>query len=438
MDTSNKHIQHSPNPWALIPLAVFLFTYLIVSIVVGDFYKMPITVAFLIASVVSIALSKGGKLTHRIEQFCRGAANSNIMLMVIIFIMAGAFAETTKVMGAVDATVNLSMSILPSQLLAPGIFLAACFISISVGTSVGTIVALTPVAVGIALKAGMPEALMLGVVVSGAMFGDNLSFISDTTIVATRTQGCEMSDKFKVNIRIAFPMAMIAMIMYTCLGWGGETTYTPDAIEWSKVIPYLVVLITAICGVNVTLVLLMGILLSGIIGLMSGHFTLWDWTQSMGDGISNMGELIIVTLLAGGMLEMIRYNGGIDWIILKLTSRIKSAKGAEGSIAAIVSFANLCTANNTIAIIMAGPIAKDISDRFQVDPRKSASILDMFSCFVQGIIPYGAQLLMAAGLSGLSPIAIMQYLYYPYLLGLGGILAILLGYPRKYAYQPQK
>lgn len=425
METPNKHIHHSPNPWALIPLAVFLFTYLIVSILVGDFYKMPITVAFLISSVVAIALSKGGKVTNRIEQFCRGAANSNIMLMVIIFILAGAFAQTTKVMGAVDATVNLSMSLLPSNLLAPGIFIAACFISISVGTSVGTIVALAPVAVGIAMRSGMPEAFMLGVVVSGAMFGDNLSFISDTTIVATRTQGCEMSDKFKMNVRIALPIAILTVLFYTFMGWGIETSYTPEAIEWIKVIPYLVVLVTAICGVNVTIVLLIGILLSGIVGLSSGSFTLWDWTQSMGDGIRNMGELIIVTLLAGGMLEMIRYNGGIDWIILKLTARIRTAKGAEGSIAALVSFANLCTANNTIAIIMAGPIAKDISDRFRVDPRKSASILDMFSCFVQGIIPYGAQLLMAAGLSHISPIEIMQYLYYPYLLGIGGVLAII-------------
>jgi Na+/H+ antiporter NhaC len=430
MDTSNRHIQHSPNPWALIPLAVFLFTYLIVSVAVGDFYKMPITVAFLVSSVVAVAGSKGGKITNRIEQFCRGAANSNIMLMVVIFVMAGAFAETTKAMGAVDATVNLSMSLLPSDLLAPGIFIAACFISISVGTSVGTIVALTPVAVGIAARAGMPEALMLGVVVSGAMFGDNLSFISDTTIVATRTQGCEMSDKFKVNIRIALPMALITILLYFLSGWGIETSYTPESIEWAMVIPYLAVLIIAICGVNVTVVLLIGILLSGIIGFLYGNFTLWDWTKSMGDGIRNMGELIIVTLLAGGMLEMIRYNGGIDWIILKLTSRIKTSKGAEGSVAALVGFANLCTANNTIAIIMAGPIAKDISERFNVDPRKSASLLDMFSCFVQGIIPYGAQLLMAAGLSSISPVEIMQYLYYPYLLGIGGFLAIILRYPK--------
>ena len=429
-DTSR--LQHAPNGWALIPLVVFLLSYLAVSIVAGDFYKMPITVAFVISSVVAIAISKGGKLSNRIEQFCRGAADSNIMLMVMIFILAGAFAETAKAMGAVDATVNLTLSILPGNLLAAGIFVAACFISISVGTSVGTIVALAPVAVGIAEKTGIPDALMLGVVVSGAMFGDNLSFISDTTIVATRTQGCQMTDKFKVNFRIALPIAFLSGLLYILVGKSVESTYTPSHIEWVKVIPYLIVLITAVRGINVMLVLLMGTILSGLVGLGTGSFDIWGWNASMGKGITNMGELIIVTLLAGGMLEMIRYNGGIDWIIRKLTARICSSKGAEASIAALVSFANLCTANNTIALIMAGPIAKDIADRFHVDARRSASILDIFSCFVQGIIPYGAQMLIAAGLGGVSPIEIMCYLYYPYLLGLGTALAILSGYPRRY------
>lgn len=432
MNTNNSPLNHAPNAWALLPLLVFLLTYLVVSILAGDFYKMPITVAFVIASVVAIAISKGGKLSNRIEQFCRGAANSNIMLMVLIFILAGAFAQTAKSMGAVDATVNLAMSVLPGNLLAAGIFLAACFISLSVGTSVGTIVALAPVAVGIADKTGMPDALMLGVVVSGAMFGDNLSFISDTTIVATRTQGCNMSDKFKVNIRIALPIAFLTGIIYVVTGSGIENSFAPASIEWAKVIPYLVVLITAICGVNVMFVLLIGIVLSGVTGLLTGGFGIWGWTASMGLGITNMGELIIVTLLAGGMLEMIRYNGGIDWIIQKLTAHIHSTKGAEASIGALVCFANLCTANNTIALIMAGPIAKDIADRYKVDPRRSASLLDIFSCFVQGIIPYGAQLLMAAGLGHVSPIEIMQYLYYPYLLGAGAILAICFNYPGKY------
>ena len=417
----------------MTPLLVFLFTYLVVSLLAGDFYKMPITVAFVISSVVAIAISKGRTLSDRIEQFCHGAANSNIMLMVLIFILAGAFAQTAKDMGAINAAVNLAMSVLPGNLLAAGIFLAACFISISVGTSVGTIVALAPVAIGIAERTGMPGALMLGVVVSGAMFGDNLSFISDTTIVATRTQGCKMSDKFKVNSRIAMPIAIATGIIYVVVGNVANSSYPSESIEWVKVFPYLVVLVSAICGVNVMLVLFIGILLSGIVGIMTGGFDVWGWTSSMGLGITNMGELIIVTLLAGGMLEMIRYNGGINWIILKLTSHIKSLKSAELSIAALVSFANLCTANNTIALIMSGPIAKDIADGFKVDPRRSASILDMFSCFIQGIIPYGAQLLMASGLGGVSPIEVMRYLYYPYLLGLGALLAILFGYPKMHS-----
>lgn len=431
-------LNHAPDAWALLPLGVFLLTYLLVSIIAGDFYKMPITVAFLIASIVAIAISKGGNLNNRIEQFCRGAANSNIMFMVLIFILAGAFAQTAKTMGAVDATVNLAMSFLPANLLAAGIFVSACFISISVGTSVGTIVALAPVAVGIAAKADIPTALMVGCVVGGAMFGDNLSFISDTTIVATRTQGCKMSDKFKVNIRIALPIALIVMLIYIAIGSGNSEPYIPETIEWIKVLPYLIVLIAAICGVNVMLVLFIGLLLSGITGLLTGGFDIWGWTASMGSGITDMGELIIVTLLAGGVLEIIRYNGGLDWIILKLTSRIHSPKGAEASIAALVGFANLCTANNTIALIMAGPIAKNIADEYQVDPRKSASILDIFSCFIQGVIPYGAQLLMASGLAAISPIEIMRYLYYPYLLGIGGILAILFNYPAKFSSKATK
>lgn len=425
-------LNHAPNSFALIPLAVFLVAYLVVSIAAGDFYKMPITVAFLLASIVSIAISKGGKLSNRIEQYCRGAANSNIMLMVLIFVLAGAFAQTAKSMGAIDATVNLALSILPGNLLATGIFITACFISTSVGTSVGTIVALAPVAVGIAERAGIPDAMMLGVVISGAMFGDNLSFISDTTIIATRTQGCEMSDKFKVNIRIALPIALVTAIIYTIIGDHFSATESTGSVEWIKVVPYLIVIATAIAGVNVLLVLFLGILLSGLVGLFTGGFDIWGWTAAMGSGITGMGELIIISLLAGGMLEMIRFNGGIDWIILKLVSRVRGRKGAEGCIAALISLANLCTANNTIALIMTGSIAKGIANKFGVDNRRSASLLDIFSCFVQGIIPYGAQILIAAGLGNTSPIEIMRYLYYPYLLGLGGLIAILTGYPGKY------
>lgn len=429
---------HHPSGRALLPLAVFLVAYLAVSVAAGDFYKMPITVAFVISGIVAIAISKGGKLTNRIEQFCRGAANTNIMLMVLIFIMAGAFAQTAKSMGAVDATVNLALSVLPENLLVAGIFLASCFISISIGTSVGTIVALAPVAVGIAARTGINTPLIVGAVVSGAMFGDNLSFISDTTIVATRTQGCQMADKFKVNIRIALPVALIVAGIYFLTGSKIQNTYAPGEIDWIKVVPYLTVLLAAVSGINVLLVLIIGTLLSGIVGICTGSFDTWGWTAAMGNGIDQMGELIIVTLLAGGMLEMIRFNGGIDWIILKLTARIHSVRGAEFSIAGLVGFANLCTANNTIALIMAGPIARDIAEKFRVDPRRSASLLDTFSCFVQGIIPYGAQLLMAAGLAALSPIEIMQYLYYPYLLGIGSLVAIWTGYPRKYQISAKK
>ncbi len=423
----------TPNPWALIPLAVFLLSYLIVSIVAGDFYKMPITVAFVLSSVVAVWMSKGGSLHNRIELFCKGAANSNIMLMVLIFILAGAFAQTAKAMGAVDATVNLTLAILPGNILAGGVFLAACVISVSVGTSVGTIVALTPVAAGLAQQTGLPLALMAAVVVSGAMFGDNLSFISDTTIVATRTQGCKMADKFKTNFQIVMPFAILTTILYIFSGSSAHSPFIQNEVAWLKVLPYLAVLAAAILGVNVMLVLLGGTLLCGLIGLMLGSFDVWGWTTAMGNGINGMGELVIVTILAGGMLEMIRYNGGLAWIIQKATARINTRKGAEYSLACIVSFANLCTANNTIALIMAGPIAKEIAQKFNIAPNRAASLLDIFSCFVQGMIPYGAQLLMAASLSGVSPIHIMRYLYYPYLLGMGALLAIAIGFPRKYA-----
>ena len=422
-----------PNFWALTPLIIFLSIYLVASVIMGDFYKMPITVAFLVASIVAVATSSGGRLHKRIDLFCKGAANSNIMLMVWIFILAGAFAQTAKAVGAVDATVNLALSVLPDTLLLAGMFIAACFISLYMGTSVGTIVALTPVAVGIATQTDLNTPFMVAIVVGGAMFGDNLSFISDTTIVATRTQGCNMKDKFKVNSLIVIPVAILITIIYLFQGSEITTTPTVTPIEWLKVIPYILVLTTALAGVNVMIVLLLGILCSGIVGIITGSIQFWEWIAAMGTGISGMGELIIITLLAGGMLEMIRYNGGIAYIIQKLTTHVKSKKGAELSIAALVSFADLCTANNTIALIMSGPIAKDIANRFGVDPRKSASLLDTFSCFVQGIIPYGAQLLMAASLASITPLAIMQYLYYPYLMGVAALLAIFFRHPRKYS-----
>ena len=420
--------------WALLPLVVFLVVYLVTSLVAGDFYKMPITVAFLVSGVVGVAITRGLTLHKRIDVFVKGAANQNILYMVLIFIFAGAFAVCAKSMGAVDATVNLILSITPDSLLMAGVFVAACLISLAVGTSVGTIVALMPVAIGLADKTGLSQAMMTGVVIGGAMFGDNLSFISDTTIVAARTQGCAMKDKFYANLKIVFPVAMVVMVIYLIVGFlshGVEAAPLP--IEWLKVVPYFLVLVGAAMGMNVLLVLFMGILLTGLSSLLAGGFDVWVWLNAMNDGVSGMGELIVISLLAGGILEMIRYNGGIDWLIQKLTARVDSKQGAEYSISALVCLANICTANNTIALVMSGPIARDISLRFGIDPRRSASLLDTFSCFVQGILPYGAQVLMAAGLSGLSPLEIIPYLFYPMLMGLGAFLAILCRYPRSLA-----
>lgn len=422
-----------PSLWALLPLFIFLGIYLVVSILVNDFYKVPITVAFLISSMVAIAMTPRIPLNERISHFSAGAADKNILLMIWIFILAGAFAQSAKAMGAIDATVNLAFHILPGNLLLAGIFLAACFISLSVGTSVGTIVALTPIAIGIAEKTGTELPFMVAIVVGGAFFGDNLSFISDTTIAATKTQGCRMKDKFKVNSLIVMPAAFLLLVYYVFAGLHVEVPTSVTGVEWLKVIPYFVVLGTALAGMNVILVLFLGILASGIIGIGTSGFDLFGYFGSMGTGISGMGELIIITLLAGGMLEMIRYNGGIEYIIEKLTRHVNTKRGGELSIAGLVCLANLCTANNTIAVITAGPIAKNIASRFGIDPRKSASILDTFSCFIQGIIPYGAQMLMAAGLASISPLSILRYLYYPLLLGVFALLAIVFRYPRKYS-----
>lgn len=426
-------IVNKPNGWALMPLVVFLCLYLVASLIVNDFYKVPITVAFMVASIYAVATTKGLSLNDRILQYSSGAANKNIMLMLWIFILAGAFAQSAKAMGAIDATVNLTLLLLPDNLLLAGIFLASCFISLSIGTSVGTIVALVPVAAGIAAKTDVNLAFMTALVIGGAFFGDNLSFISDTTIAATRTQGCVMRDKFRVNFMIAAPAALLVFIYYIIYGVHVESANEIQSIEWAKVIPYLIVLGTAIAGMNVTLVLLLGLLSTGVIGLIYGSFDLFGWFASMGEGITGMGELIIITLMAGGMLELIRFNGGVDYILHRLTQHVKNKRGAELSIAALVSLANFCTANNTIAIITVGPLANNIAEQFKVDKRKSASVLDIFSCVVQGIIPYGAQMLIAAELTQLSPISIIGYLYYPITLGIIALLSILFRYPKRYS-----
>ena len=418
---------------ALSPLLVFVTLYLVTSIVAGDFYRVPITVAFLVASVYAVCIGRG-PLRKRIELFSRGAGNSQMMLMVWIFVLSGAFAHSAKVMGSVDATVQLTLSVLPSHMLLSGLFMAACFVSLSIGTSVGTIVALTPIAAGVAQQTGADVALITAAVVGGSFFGDNLSFISDTTIIATQTQGCLLSDKFRVNSFIVIPAAIVILFLYVILGSNISAPTDTGIADFWLVMPYLVVLVTAIFGMNVMAVLTLGIVLTGVVGLATGAFAdVYAWMQSMGEGIVSMGELIIITMLAGGLLERVREMGGIDFIISRMTRHLNGKRGAELSIGALVAVVNLCTANNTVAIITVGGIARQIGERFHLDPRKCASLLDTFSCTAQGIIPYGAQLLMAAGLASINPVSIIPYLYYPMAIGIAALLAIILRYPRRYS-----
>lgn len=435
-------IHNKTNGWlALSPLIVFLCIYLISSIAAGDFYAIPISAAFLIASIYAVVICRGKTLEERISIFSEGAGNRNVLLMIWIFVLAGAFAATAKEIGAIDATVNLALRILPGKLIYAGLFLAACFISMSIGTSVGTIVALVPVAAGIAEELALTGAtgiqastpFITAIIVGGAFFGDNLSFISDTTIAATRTQGCSMADKFKANIRIVGPAAMVVTVLYVILGSSVSITPEAGAIDWVLLIPYILVIILALSGINVAAVLTIGLSVNALIGLVNGSMGWTAFLSATGSGISGMGDLIIVTMLAGGMLELIRVGGGLDFIVSGMTRKINGKRGAELSIAGLVSLANLCTANNTIAIITSGRIAKDITERFGLDPRKTASILDTFSCLIQGLIPYGAQLLMAAGLSGASSISIIGYLYYPFIMGLFALSAIIFRLPRRYS-----
>ena len=415
------------NGWlALSPLFVFLLVYLVSSLVARDFYKVPVAAAFIIATTYAMLTTRSlDKTDDKLSIFSEAAGNRNVLLMIWIFVLAGAFAATAKDIGAIDATVNATLRILPGKLIFAGIFLAACFISMAIGTSVGTIVALVPIAAGIAQETGTGVPFMTAVVIGGAFFGDNLSFISDTTVAATKSQGCSMRDKFRANLGIAAPAAILATVLYVILGLQVEAVPSADPVRWVGLVPYLLVISLALAGVNVVTVLTIGIGVNGLIGWSTGAYDWIGWMASIGSGIGSMGELIIVSLLAGGLLGLIRYNGGLDFIIGGLTRRISGPRGAYFSIAGLVSLVNFCTANNTIAIITVGPLAKDISDRFGLDPRKTASILDTFSCLVQGIIPYGAPMLMASGLAGVSAVSITGYLYYPFALGLFSILSIL-------------
>lgn len=428
---------------ALSPL--FLLIVLIVAFTVYSVdsshqdTSLSLTVAFMISSIYAVAISGGMPVRKRVDTYSKGAGANNLMLMLWIYVLAGSFAASAKAMGAVDATVNLALSILPASMILPGLFLAACFISVSIGTSVGTVVALVPIAAGLAHSMDANVGMMTAIIVGGAYFGDNLSFISDTTVVATQTQNCKMSDKFKVNSMIVVPAAVLVLIAYSVMGVGLQTPTHINEVEYMKVLPYLTVLITAIAGMNVMAVLTLGTLLCGAIGIgshllgASGSYDLFGWFSAMGNGIIGMGELIIIAMMAGGMLEIIRENGGIDFIINKITAHVNSKRGAELSIAALVSMVNICTANNTVAILTVGNISKKIGDRFGVDNRKAASILDTFSCMVQGLIPYGVQMLLAAGLANLSPMDILPYLYYPLAIGVAALLAILLRYPKRYS-----
>lgn len=413
---------------ALSPIIVLLTIYLAGSIIAGDFYKIPIAVAFMTASVYAIAITRGSTLNERIEHFSQGAGNSRIMYMVWIFVLAGAFASLAKAMGAVDTTVNLTLNFIPSNYLPAGIFIAACFISMSIGTSVGTIVALTPVVTALATQMNCDIAWLVAIVVGGSFFGDNLSFISDTTIAATQTQGCSMRSKFKTNIVLVMPAAVVTLLLYAFSGNNIEeiTASTITFGESIKCIPYIIVIVCALLGMNVLAVLITGIVIAAGMGVAYGAVDAISIFTEMGRGIMGMCELIIVTLLAGGLLEIVRINGGIDYLIRIVTLRVRSKRAAELAITALTALANVCTANNTIAILTVGNISRDIAKEFGISPRRSASLMDTTSCFVQGIIPYGAQLLMASGLAMISPISIIPHLYYPMCIGIMIIISILI------------
>lgn len=435
---SNKKGLLALSPLFLLIVLIVAFTVYSVDSSHQD-TSLSLTVAFMISSIYAVAISGGMPVRKRVDTYSKGAGANNLMLMLWIYVLAGSFAASAKAMGAVDATVNLALSILPASMILPGLFLAACFISVSIGTSVGTVVALVPIAAGLAHSMDANVGMMTAIIVGGAYFGDNLSFISDTTVVATQTQNSKMSDKFKVNSMIVVPAAVLVLIAYSVMGVGLQAPTHINEVEYMKVLPYLTVLVTAIAGMNVMAVLTLGTLLCGAIGIgshllgASGSYDLFGWFSAMGNGIIGMGELIIIAMMAGGMLEIIRENGGIDFIINKITAHVNSKRGAELSIAALVSMVNICTANNTVAILTVGNISKKIGDRFGVDNRKAASILDTFSCMVQGLIPYGVQMLLAAGLANLSPMDILPYLYYPLAIGVAALLAILLRYPKRYS-----
>ncbi|MBQ9568649.1 MAG: Na+/H+ antiporter NhaC family protein [Alloprevotella sp.] len=418
--------------FALSPMLMMVIAFIGLSFLCGGFSRVPILIVFLITSAYSLLTLRGKSTEERIAIFSRGAGEENLLLMVWIFILAGGFASAAESMGATGAMVDLCLHLLPADFLLPGMFVAACFVSLSVGTSVGTIVALVPIAAAIAEPTGLRPELFVGAVVGGAFFGDNLSFISDTTVVATRSQGCRMSDKFRMNLRVAMPAALLALIIFYMMGREAVPASLPEAhYSFFYVLPYLAVLVTALMGVNVILALTLGIVLTGCCGLMVDGYDVAEWFEAICKGIGNMSELVMVSLMAGGIFAVIRRGGGITWLLRQLTKHVSTPRGANLSIAALVSLTNLYTANNTIAILSVGNIARDITTRFSLDPRRTASLLDIFSCVVQSLIPYGAQLLIAGGLAGMEPVSLVPYVCYPTILGL--LTVFFMALPRKKA-----
>lgn len=415
---------------ALLPFFVFLVFFAGAGIISGDFYAMPAYVAFIIALFIAFLQNRKVTFDEKLKIVAKGTGDVNIITMVLIFLVAGAFSGVVSAAGGVESTVNLGLSLLPPHMMVVGLFVIGCFISLSMGTSVGTVTALAPIALGVANQTGIPVALCAGAVVCGAMFGDNLSIISDTTIAAVRTQGCEMRDKFKQNFLIVLPAAIITLLLFFFTSRGIEASAEVGAWNFVEVIPYLVVLIGALIGLNVFLVLFIGIILSMIVGISGGAFTFMESFTIIGQGMTGMFEISIISIIVACMVSLIRENGGIALIIDTIEKTVKGKRGAELGIGILVLLVDLCTANNTVAIVMAGPVARDIADKFGVDRRRSASILDIFASVGQGLIPYGAQLLTAAALVGISPIQILPNLYYPILMLVCVVLFI--------CFRPQK
>ena len=410
---------------ALLPIGVFLLIFLGSGIITGDFYSMPAIVGFLIALIVAFMQNKKLSFVQKLHMASKGAGDENILTMCLIFLAAGAFSGAVRASGGVESTVNLGLSILPGGMAVAGLFVIGCFISISMGTSVGTITALAPIAAGISEKTGFPMAICAAAVVCGAMFGDNLSIISDTTIAAVKTQGCDMRDKFRENFKIILPAAIITLGLFLFLGQTDEF-HIEGSLDYNllKVVPYLVVLFGAVSGVNVFVILIIGTALSMLVGLATGTFTAAKMFTHVGTGIYSMYDITVISIVVACIITLVKEYGGIEFVLNFIKSRISDAKGGELGIASLALLVDLCTANNTVAIVMAGPIAKDISEEFGVTPRRSASLLDMFSSMGQGLIPYGAQLLAAASLTGLTPFDIIPYCFYPLLMGLSGLVFI--------------